>query len=181
MTADEKFEMLIAALTQKASDGISKDDLRQILVDTQTVTAKAMQKVMRPENETHPGISAFSHPEGDRAKPKPALPFQLFWNYYPVHKFPESESWVEWEQYAQLKPGEFTVVRNDGTPMKVSVTGEKDADGKLTKVEVKFPISRMEKNLVPPRYVLAYQLIHEGEPRKLFKTAWMQWLDADGL
>lgn len=179
LTADDKFEMLIAALTQRQDGGISKEDLRSILTETQTATATAMRKAMKPENETHPGISAFSHAEGDAKRPKPALPFQLFWNGYPIHKFPETETWAEWELLSQLTPGEFTVVRKDNSVMNVTVKGDRDATGKLTKVEVQFPVSREEKWLVPPKFVVAYQLVHQGEPRKLFKEAWVRWMDSD--
>jgi hypothetical protein len=182
MTVDDKFEMLIAALTQRQDGGISKDDLKQILQDTQTNTAKAMQKAMKPENAQHPGISVFSHPAGDQAMPKPPLPYaQLFWNHYPIHKFPETETWAEWDLLRQLQPGEFTVVRKDRSLMTVTVKGERDAAGNLQKVEVEFPVTREEKWLVPPKFVLAYQLVHAGtaEPRKLFKDAWMQWMESD--
>lgn len=178
LTADQKFEMLIAALTAK-KDGLSKDDLRDILTETQKSAAGAMHKALRPENEQHPGISVYSHPEGEQVHPKPPLPFELFWNGYPVHKFGETETWNDWELYAQLQPGEYTVIRKDSTRMSVKVRGEKDADGKLEKVWVEFPVSREEKWLVPPTFVVLYQLVHTGEPRKLFKEAWAQWMDAD--
>lgn len=45
--------------------GISASDLRDLM--------QAQRKAMRPENERHPGISAFSYPEGDLARPKPDL------------------------------------------------------------------------------------------------------------
>lgn len=45
--------------------GVSAGDLRELL--------QAQRKAMKPENEQHPGISAFSYPEGDQARPKPLL------------------------------------------------------------------------------------------------------------
>lgn len=59
-----------AAKTQGA--GLSAGDLRQILLD--------QRKAMKPENDQHPGISAFSYPEGDQARPKPALRRKTFFN-----------------------------------------------------------------------------------------------------
>lgn len=129
--------------------------------ETQAATAKAMQKAMRPENETHPGISAFSYPEGDRARPRVTLPFEFFLNGYPCHKFPETEHWRELELMAQVKPGVFTVLRRDGSLMKVDVEGTKDANGTVTRIEVKFPITREERWLVPPKIVLLHQLVHQ--------------------
>ena len=168
LSLDDKFDLLISALAQNKG-GISKDDLREIL----DANAKGVQKAMKPENETHPGKSAFSHPDGDVAHPKEALPFQCSVNGYPVYMFPETEHWKDWELYAQLKPGNFTVMRKDGTVMPVEVKGEYDANQKVTKLSVEFRITREEKWLVPSNFVLLYQLVHAGEksPRQLFLEA----------
>jgi hypothetical protein len=177
LTVDDKFELLIQALTSRQDGSISKDDLREILVETQKSSATAMQKAMKPENDTHPGISAFSYPEGDAAKPKPTLPFQFFYNAYPCHKFPETEHWRELELMAQVQPGEYTVIRKDGSKMAVTVKGERDADNKLTAIKVEFPISRDEKALVPPKSVVLYQLVHPDNPRKRFLEAMHEHLN----
>lgn len=172
LSMDDKFMLLLEALTARKEEGISADTLKELL----SGQAQAMQKAMKPENETHPGISVFSHPEGDQKRPKPQLPYQLFWNNYPVYKFPETETWKEWEFYSQLTVGEFTCLRKDGSRMTVTVKGERDADQKLTKVEVTFPISREEKWLVPPTLVLLYQLVHPENPRKAFVEGMQLWL-----
>lgn len=145
-------------------------------IDAQTAVAKTMQKAMKPENQTHPHISAFSYPEGDIAKKKATLPFEFFYNGYPCHMFPETEHWREMELMAQVTPGEFTVVRKDGTLMAVTVKGERDANHTLTKVSVEFPVTREEKWLVPPKTVLLYQLVHSDHPRKRFLEAMQEHL-----
>lgn len=172
LTTDDKFMLLLEALTAHKEQGIGPETLEKLL----TANAQQMQKALKPENETHPGISCFSHPEGDQKRPKPPLPYQLFWNNYPTYKFPETETWAEWALYSQLTPGEFTVIRKDGSRMTVTITGERDADQKLTKVTVTFPISREEKWLVPPTYVLLWQLVHPDHPRQRFVEAMQQWL-----
>lgn len=48
-----------------AGGGISKDDLKDLM--------NAQRKALRPENEQHPGISVYSYPEGELARPKPPL------------------------------------------------------------------------------------------------------------
>lgn len=144
---------------------------------SQTATAKAMQKAMRPENETHPGISAFSYPEGDRARPKGDLPFEVFIDNYPCHKWPETEHWREWELMAQLEPGDFKVMRKDGLPMRVTVRGERNVDGKLEKVMVELPRDKDERKQVPPKMVLLAQLVRRDEnPRKVFLEATTEYL-----
>lgn len=139
--------------------------------EAQTATAKAMQKAMRPENETHPGISVFSKPKGERDDPKTVLPHEFWYCGYPMHMFPETEHWRELELAAQVQPGEYTVIRKDTTPMQVSVRAERDANLKLTKVLVEFAVTREEKWLVPPKTVLLYQLVHSDNPRKRFLEA----------
>lgn len=52
--------------------GLSASDLRQVLVD--------QRKALRPENDRHPEISAFSHPEGNLKRPKPSLRRKTYFN-----------------------------------------------------------------------------------------------------
>ena len=68
LSVDDKFELLINALTARAGGGITKDDLQEILAGTAQYSAEAMKRSLKPENEAHPGISCFSFPEGDVAK-----------------------------------------------------------------------------------------------------------------
>lgn len=166
--SDDKFERLLAVLAEKQTNAVDLDALKAILGETQQATAKAL----RPENEAHPGKSVFSHVEGDQKHPKPSFGFDLFWNNYPVHKFPETETWKDWELYAQLTPGKYTILRKDGSRMTVTITGEHDADGKVTKLTVTFPILASEKWQVPPTYVTLYQLVHNDRPaREVFVEA----------
>ena len=177
LTTDEKFELLIAALSQRSNEGIDKNTLREILNETASASAGAMQKALKPENNEHGGFSALSYPEGDAARPRPVLPFELFWNGYPVHKFPETQHYRELELMAQLRPGTFTVVRKDMSSMKVTVKAERDAEDKITKVRVEFSVSRSEKALVPPMLVMLYQMIHdEGTPKERFIDGMREYL-----
>ena len=52
--------------------GLSASDLRLVLLD--------QRKALRPENDRHPGKSAFSYPEGDVARPKPPLRRSTYFN-----------------------------------------------------------------------------------------------------
>lgn len=145
----------------------------QAAEDAQKASAQAMYKAQNRSNDAHPGISAFSYPEGDVAHPRPPLPVEFYYNAYPVHKFPETEHWRELELAALVRPGKYTVLRKDGSKMQVDVTGERDANGTLVKVEVIFPVLRAEAPLVPPKSVLLYQIVHSGTktPRRAFLEA----------
>lgn len=169
-------------------DGYTPDDVLELAqlkaasatkaaADAQTATAKAMQKAMRPENEVAPGVSACAYPEGDLAHPKGELPFEVFFDNYPCHKFPETEHWKEWELMAQLKPGDYTILGKEGTAMKITVRGETDVNGKLTKVWVDLPKDRDERKRVPQKIVLLTQIVRYGEPaRKVFMEATMDYM-----
>ena len=144
-------------------------------VETQAAGAKAMQKAMRPENETAPGISFFSHPEGEQKRPKPPLPYELYWLGYPIHQFPETETWPEWELSAQLKPGTYTIVRKDFSTIKVEVTADRDAEGKIQKLLVTHSNKRAEKDRMPPRWVTMRQMLHQENPQQAFVEAMSEY------
>lgn len=173
LTNDDKFELLIQALMAQKDTGITADTLKDLLAGQAT----AMQKALKPENASHPGISAMSYPEGDRAKSREhIIPHEFFYNQFPVHKFPETHHWRELELAAKVEPGEFRVIRKDASDMTVTVTGDRDTRGHLTKVSVTFPISREEKWLVPPMSVVLYQLVSKDSPKKRFLQAMTEHL-----
>jgi hypothetical protein len=173
LSVDDKFELLIGALA--TNKGITKDDLAEILSGTALLSADAMKKSLKPENDAHPGKSCFAYAEGDVEKPRPTLPFEFFYNAYPWHKFPETQHWRELELACQVQPGAYTVIRRDGTPMPVEVKGDRDVTGKLTSLRVEFVVSRDEKALIPPQSVLLYQLLHNDNPRKAFVEAMTEY------
>ena len=168
----EQFAQLLQAIASNKAAGLDAESLTTILEQTAQSTATAMQKAMKPENADHPGVSVFSHPTGDKAMPKPPLPYELFWNGYPVHKFPETETWKEWLAQSNLPgPGNYTVLRNDGSKMVVTVEAEFNADAKMTKVLVKHPTTREDKDKIPPKPVIIAQMLATGDPRGAFIAA----------
>ena len=62
--------------------GMSPRQLKDILAAvTSSATesgAEGMRRAIKPDNPTHPGVSVFSFPEGDRARPKPKLTRETF-------------------------------------------------------------------------------------------------------
>lgn len=62
---------------KSSGNGLSSEDLKSILSEV----AAGQRKAMKPENDQHPGISVFSHPEGEIARPKAAFRFHdVFFN-----------------------------------------------------------------------------------------------------
>ena len=163
----DQFTALLAAVRGSASSSDQSDRLEQILLKTAEMSAEAMKKSLNPENKEHPGKSVFSYPDGDRAMPRPVVPHELFWNGFPVHLFPETYHWLELEMLARLQPGEYYVSKaNDEAAQKVSVKGERDANGKITKVVVEIAgIGRDEMRAAPPTVVWLYQMLNSDRPR----------------
>lgn len=173
-----QFAQLLEALTQKAGGGFDKADLAEILQATAATSAQAMQKAIKPENETHPGKSCFSYPEGDVARPRPQIGHPLFWNGYPQHLFQEELHWSEAELMVQLQPGEYTCTQKDGrTTHPVTIKATKDGNGGIEKMDVTFAVSRERKDQIAPLFVMLYQLTHpEMAPRKSFMKGMQQHL-----
>lgn len=168
----EQFAQLLQAIATNKASGLDAESLTAILERTAQSTATAMQKAMKPENADHPGISVFSHPLGDKAQPKPPLPYELFWNGYPVHKFPETETWKEWLAQSNLPgPGNYPVLRLDGSKMVVEVKAEFNADGQMTKALVTHPVTREDKDRIPPKPAIIAQMHAKDDPKGAFIAA----------
>lgn len=73
-----QIKTLCASLGQAktAGAGLSSDDLKAILAEVAT----GQRKAMKPENDQHPGISVFSHPEGEILRPKERLKREVHFN-----------------------------------------------------------------------------------------------------
>jgi hypothetical protein len=172
LTTDDKFELLIGALAARQSEGITKDDLAAILA----ANANAVQRAIKPENASHPGISALSYPEGDTARPREGiLKYEFLIDGYPMHKFPETEHWLELEWAAKIQPGVYKVLRSDHVEMTVTVTGEHDANGNLTKVSIATGRTRENKNLIPPKYVMFRQMLNQDDIWGTYAAASHEW------
>lgn len=61
-----------AAQRAHSGGGVSANDLKELL--------QAQRKVLKPENEQHPGISVYSYPEGELVHPKPPFVRDVFFN-----------------------------------------------------------------------------------------------------
>lgn len=69
-----QFQQLIGALIEGMKGiAMSPESLKDILKQQGEITAELSRKARWPENPQHPGISAYSYPEGDLAHEKPKL------------------------------------------------------------------------------------------------------------
>jgi hypothetical protein len=81
MSANDMATVIDALLDKIKSiggGGITKDDLETIITKTAGNTADAMRTALIPENKINPGISVYSHPDGDVKQPKARLTHETF-------------------------------------------------------------------------------------------------------
>lgn len=123
----------ILDLCKQAKD--AREDDKQRDADR---AAKAQKRAMKPENEHHPGISAFSYPEGDVARPRPALECETFYAGYPVEH--DVALAVEIELVNQINlDGKYGVEKSDGSTAEIEVRISRDHKGTPLKKEIVLP------------------------------------------
>jgi hypothetical protein len=158
-------------------------------------TAVAVERATNPSNKRHPGKSAMSYPEGDIARPRPSIPYALFWNGYPQDKFQEELSWMELEMFTGLHtnedgtvvrvnrglvPGVYDCMEKDGrTAHKVKVRATMDADNRIERVDVEFAVMREKKDHISPLFVWLYQMVHADTmtPRESWMKGMLEYVD----
>jgi hypothetical protein len=136
--------------------------------------AEAQKRVLRPENEHHPGISAFSYPEGDLKRPKPELKCKTFW--VGIDEREEQNTPEELELFNQLiakteregfsavdddrEPcAIYSLVKTDGSPLRVTVKGRQGIGGKLTEMVVAFPCRGDNRHNLPTKVAMLRDMV----------------------
>jgi hypothetical protein len=122
---------LLLEMKQSGSGG-NADVIEQLLQQQQQLLVKT-----RPENAEHPGISVYSYPEGDLARPKPALKCKVFW--CGIDERHEVLTPLEIEWLNKLEPGNYHVTKTDGTRIKFDVAAKYNDRLELEQIAVTFP------------------------------------------
>lgn len=143
LTLQEKFDALQAQVQALIAAKSTPDDdrLEKILLRVAQMSADAHERAANPSNKTHPGISVFSYPEGDRARPRPELKCEMFWVGYPLSL--DDTTAAELELLNQAEPGIYQFQRHNHkthSPSvdKLTITGDTDANGTLTRLVFQF-------------------------------------------
>lgn len=160
----EQWAMLMDKLTKN----------QQLDIETAaTINAQAMKKALHPENEVHPGVSAYN-PRGDVKFPRPR-PDQI----YMLAKYPicdpgnyDTTTYTELELLAQLKGGLFMVTKADASTVQVMVKQELDAAGKPYRTTLfadgKGLKDDEDKNNWPPLIQILTEIVTGDGPAKSF-------------
>lgn len=140
LTLQEKFDALqeqVQALIAQKSGSVDDDRLEKILLRVAQMSADAHERAANPSNKTHPAISVFSRPEGDRANPRDKLKCEMVWVGYPVDTDTTTDEEINLLNIAE--PGIYQFMRYDRTTDTLTITGDRDAKGQLTRLLFQFP------------------------------------------
>lgn len=154
-TAEQILEL--AAIAPRGNGGLSKQDLAEVVSGAAKAAAEAgsenMRKAMHPQNARHPGISAFSNPEGDVAKPKPALKREVI---FCGHR----------EDAEQLTPAEieaYNAIDRDYTARDGSWSTEIKRNGKTEQLRILVPMDFDRRGELPSLQLICRELVQGQE------------------
>ena len=138
----------VKALTQTAakSGGLDADTLEALLNRVAAMTAAAQDRMLHPDNREHPGISAYSYPEGDLKRPRPELKVPMTWVGYPLTT--DTLTYKEIDLLNRATPGEFRFTRTDRTTDTLTIRPDRDSLGGVTKLHVVF-LTAERKDTLP--------------------------------
>ena len=143
----------------KAARGESDEDLRRrAQIDAEAIANATGQRATKPD----PGISAFSYPEGDLARPRPPLKCQMLWDGHPLDLTIVTAR--EIELLNQMEPGEYPITKTDGSRLTLTVRGTRDVSGRLARLEFTFPCHGEHRYNVPSMVAMLGEALHQEDP-----------------
>jgi len=139
---------------QTSSGGITADQLEAVMSKLITVQADAQLAALREIAErdqrddiNYPRKSVYSYPEGDRERPRQKFKCRMYWVGFDLDH--DTTTAEEIELLNQFEPGDYKFHRIGGAPEALTVSGEKNGSGKLTKLEFMFA-SKEQRDTLPP-------------------------------
>lgn len=119
------FLSAIKMLLESVKDSDNVDAKTRVALEAERLLLE-QERIKRemPENKQSPGISVYSYPEGDLARPKPAMKCKMFWVNRELT--PETLTPGEIELLNKLEPGEYRVTKTDGTQIPFKVEAKRN-------------------------------------------------------
>ena len=125
--------------------GASHDQKERTAIEVERLLLEQERlKREMPENKQSPGISVFSYPEGDLAKPKPPLRCKTIWAGQEITG--DVETPLELDLLNRLQPGEYRVTKANGVKIQFIVTPKHDQNGLLEEMNIWFPCKGEHKS-----------------------------------
>jgi hypothetical protein len=139
MAAMQQETAKLLAEMRQSGNGANAGVVEQLLQQQQQLLVKT-----RPENAEHPGISAYSYPEGELARPKPDLKCRFIWCGQEESKDQLTPEEIELRN--QLVPGNYHVTKANGVRIKFTVSAKHTDGGVLEELNVWFPCKGDQRN-----------------------------------
>lgn len=146
---------LIAALQQFRGDDEATMRKRA------EIEAEAIARLQRRENPDPPDRSDFN-PEGERDSPRPELKCKMFWLGFPLDLKSLTKREISLLNRVE-QTGEFIFKRTDMSPEKMTISGEKDPNGRWEKIEFQFKARGEARNNLPPMAAILSQVLGEED------------------
>lgn len=147
-------QMDLAALVQMLAQAMQQSGLSTAqAIKEGLADAATMAREPIPENKQDPGISVYSHPEGDLKRPRTKLRCPMYLGYYdedgkiiPAFEYLEGTT-TERERVAmnRLSQGTYTVTRNDEEVGLVRVHEQTDSLGQPVRLVIAPPFVWLQK------------------------------------
>lgn len=134
----------VEALLAAKSGDLGEDRLEKVLMRVAQMSADAQERAANPSNKTHPAISVYSKPLGDREDPRPALKCPMFWVGFPIDH--DTNTADEIDLFNQAEPGIFSFRCSDGSTEQLTVAGDRDPAGKVSRLLFTFVLKDATKN-----------------------------------
>jgi hypothetical protein len=137
-------EPVVAALTCEqmkellgTREGVSATDLAKAV-------AEGAAKAGKPENAVHPGISVYSHPEGEVARPKDKLKCRMFIGGGPLEEGTLTPA--EIDALNLVTPGFYRIKKSDDSETILEVRGQVNANKEIEKLWIVIHPEDPDKN-----------------------------------
>lgn len=144
-----------AALIQLLASTLNQSGVTQAqAIKDALADATTMAREPIPENKVAPGVSVYSHPEGDLAHPRTPLRCPMFLGVYdedgkatPAFEiFQDTSTEAERQLLNRLEPGEIRVERNDGVSAICRVVEKRDDLGQPLRLVIAVPQTWLHKD-----------------------------------
>jgi len=133
LTFEQMKELFAAAQGSRVTDAQIAD-----------IAANAAVKAKMPENKVAPGVSVFSHPEGERDHPKDKLKCRMYLGSAPIEGVTCTPA--EIASLNRVSPGVYRVQKTDGSTAVVEVTGQVNANRQIERLWIMIPKEDENKN-----------------------------------
>lgn len=146
---------LVAAL--QALKGTDEETLKK----QAELQAQAIAALNPRENRQSPEVSVFN-PEGDITAPRPELKCRMTWLGTHLDKTTLKKEEIQLLNAVE-RVGEYTFQRTDDTPEKLTVTGEKDANGQWQRLQFVFDARGDKKHNLPSMTAILRTIVTQQE------------------